>query len=163
MCYNAIAYVITAFRLEIVNMPRIPVPSQDTYLIQLYLAGNTLEETAIIAKVGIGTVRGALSRGEVSLRSHQQVADMTPPELRRARTEAAHDAVRGNPRSFESKCKTAITREKRQLGISAKANILAQHLESWLIWLEMLAEDIGFGRNAELSLLSGVWRSCTCS
>jgi hypothetical protein len=50
-------------------------------------------------------------------------------EQRQAYSKAAHDAVRGTHATFETKCKNALTRQERQLGISPAEQLLHR----WLI------------------------------
>jgi len=116
MCYNAIRKVDAVFSLEVINLSRIFDPINANYWIDAYLSGGSVNNLSKQAGTGRRAFTSFLQRNEISLRTQSEAEKVKwvrmTPEQRQQQVKAAHDASRGVSKSFEAKCKTALSVEK---------------------------------------------------
>lgn len=96
-----------------------PTPIQNSidihFIKSLYISG--ISENAIAKQLGVSrsVIRNRLLKAGVIIRgqteANQLAMSKRTPEENRRNTRAAHDAVRGKPRSHKELCKRALTRQ----------------------------------------------------
>lgn len=101
-------------------MKRINVDTNNLY--RAYQAGACFREIGKQFDMSWATVRQRFIRAKLPLRSisesHRIAASHASQEERSRRAASAHNAVRDKRQTFEHRCKIALTREQRGLGIS---------------------------------------------
>jgi very-short-patch-repair endonuclease len=122
MVYNAVAGIVAGFSLKVVNMPR-KLPDLDiNHLVSEYRSGRSVLDLSREFCVSRPTVTQRLVKAGVKLRtiSEQNIIsfDRIGPERRAAMTRAAHDAVRGSTKSFESLAAAAISKQRTLSSVS---------------------------------------------
>jgi very-short-patch-repair endonuclease len=105
----------------------------DEYLVQLYLAGKTVEEVATKFGVSRPTIARRLLRAEVPIRSYAEGArgryEKTTRTDRLELTRAAHDAARGREKTHAEQVKRARSREARPPAMSVSEAKFAAWLD----------------------------------
>jgi very-short-patch-repair endonuclease len=105
----------------------------DEYLVQLYLAGKTVEEVATKFGVSRPTIARRLLRAEVPIRSYAEGArgryKKTTRTDRLELTRAAHDAARGREKTHAEQVKRARSREARPPAMSVSEAKFAAWLD----------------------------------
>jgi very-short-patch-repair endonuclease len=101
-------------------------------IIKLYLSGIGYYEVGKILGCSPPLVRRRLVSAGINIRSQGEQLAITQQsrgiEWRTANTNAAHDALRGMTRTQEDRCKVAITRELKQLGVAGHETKLSDWL-----------------------------------
>jgi len=105
--------------------------------IKLYKSGIGYYEVAKLLGCSPPLIRRRLVSAGINIRSQGEQFSITQrrrgAEWRTANTKAAHDAVRGTTRTQKERCKRAITREERQLGIAGHESKLSDWLRANLL------------------------------
>ncbi|MCW2922255.1 MAG: hypothetical protein JWL76_2129 [Thermoleophilia bacterium] len=113
-------------------MPIAWIPPDLTDLTSRYSAGESENSLAKTHGVSRGVIRRTLLANGIEPRgsaaANRLLANSRTPEQHRASVAAAHEARRGQRDSFETLCRRAATRQKRQLGMSPYEQLLA----AWL-------------------------------
>lgn len=103
------------------------------YLINLYNRGEPIQALSKRFGVSRSTLKRRFVERGVIIRGNREAQTIrmsrTTKEDRLRFSSAAHAAVRGSKRPIEEKYKTAITRERKQLGISPVEDICKRMLE----------------------------------
>jgi len=141
MGYNPIGYVPSRSRLEVIDVPRkfgsvrsqdeirkasetrmarLPLPIEE--IVTRYRAGESEKSLGAAFGVSRQVIKRRLEIAGVERRSMSEAirlgfARLDPAERKRIAS-FANTATRGRPKSFETKCLSALTRQEREVGVS---------------------------------------------
>lgn len=141
---DVVSYDPAGTRLEVVYMPRHPLPPDVDDLIRDYLAGQSEKALAYQRGVSRSVVRRWLKARGVQPRGRSDAEKVKwsamGPEARRQQVAAAHDAVRGSKRSEAQLSKSARTLYMRR-HVRGRAGSDAGNLRDALLLLGVATDQ----------------------
>ncbi len=124
---------MTLFCFKVVNIAMVRLNLDIDYIVKEYGAGRSVLDLATELNVSRNVIDTRLMMAGVTKRTASEQmfirASKMTPEQRSANAKAAHDAVRGTPKSFVAKVKNAIAKQASMSGMSDIEEMICSDLK----------------------------------